>query len=211
MDQNTCGGSPVSTTYYLNDAISGTMAEKIVSGGNTTWKDYLFVSGAMIGTRTVVNGSAASEIYYVLDKMGSVAATSDQTGVLLCRIAYNAWGSKTASGSSCVEPTREFTGEESINAGALVGPVNLNARVYDPILGRFMSADPISGNPFNGQNLNPYTHALNSPLVYAAIGKEVVINLVGKFSMSDQAQLFLQKAISVIENAGFRLQFRVDT
>lgn len=43
-----------------------------------------------------------------------------------------------------------------------------------------------------------------------AIGKEVVINLVGKFPMSDQAKLFLRKAISAIENAGFRLQFRVD-
>lgn len=167
MDQvSVCGGSAVSSTYYLNDSVSGAMAELIVSGSNTTWKDYLIVSGAMIGTRTVVNGSTPAYTYYVLDKMGSVAATTDQTGALLCRIPYDVWGNRGASGSACVEPTREYTGEETISAGALVKLVNLNARIYDPVLGRFMSADPVSGNPRNGQRLNAYTYALNSPLLY---------------------------------------------
>jgi uncharacterized protein DUF6572 len=40
-------------------------------------------------------------------------------------------------------------------------------------------------------------------------GKSVVINLVGKFPLSEQAEIFIGKASKAIRDAGFRLQFEV--
>jgi hypothetical protein len=40
-------------------------------------------------------------------------------------------------------------------------------------------------------------------------GRSVVINLVGKFPLSEQAEFFIGKASKAIRDAGFRLQFKV--
>ena len=42
----------------------------------------------------------------------------------------------------------------------------MNARLYDPALGRFLSPDPYVQMPYWSQNLNRYTYAMNNPLVY---------------------------------------------
>jgi hypothetical protein len=38
-------------------------------------------------------------------------------------------------------------------------------------------------------------------------GRDVVINLIGKFPLSDKAAAFLKKAEAAVANAGFKLQF----
>ena len=40
----------------------------------------------------------------------------------------------------------------------------MGGRVYDPILGRFLQADPFVQQPNNTQNLNRYSYVLNNPL-----------------------------------------------
>ena len=42
----------------------------------------------------------------------------------------------------------------------------MNGRLYDPLLGRFLSPDPIVANPADGQQWNLYSYAGNSPLSY---------------------------------------------
>ncbi len=42
----------------------------------------------------------------------------------------------------------------------------MNGRIYDPTLGRFMSADPFIQDVTNSQNLNRYTYVNNNPLSY---------------------------------------------
>ncbi|MGD9583590.1 MAG: RHS repeat-associated core domain-containing protein [Lysobacterales bacterium] len=59
--------------------------------------------------------------------------------------------------------TRGFTGHEHIDAANIV---HMNGRLYDPALGRMLSADPIVQELFNAQNLNRYTYALNNPLSF---------------------------------------------
>ncbi len=46
------------------------------------------------------------------------------------------------------------------------GLINMNGRVYDPQLGRFLSPDPFITSPNNPQNYNRYAYALNNPLKY---------------------------------------------
>jgi RHS repeat-associated protein len=45
--------------------------------------------------------------------------------------------------------------------------INMNGRIYDPKLGRFLSPDPYGGaTAGNTQNLNRYSYVLNNPLKY---------------------------------------------
>ena len=58
---------------------------------------------------------------------------------------------------------RGYTGHEHL---AWFGLVNMNARLYDPLLGRFLSPDPYVQMPDFTQNFNRYSYCLNNPLVY---------------------------------------------
>jgi RHS repeat-associated protein len=44
------------------------------------------------------------------------------------------------------------------------GLVHMNGRVYDPTLGRFISADPRVQNAYNSQDLNRFAYVDNNPL-----------------------------------------------
>jgi hypothetical protein len=45
-----------------------------------------------------------------------------------------------------------------------MGIIHMNGRVYDPLIGRFMSADPHIQAPYNLKSFNRYSYAWNNPL-----------------------------------------------
>lgn len=47
-----------------------------------------------------------------------------------------------------------------------VGVIHMNGRVYDPLIGRFMSADPFIQSPGNLQSYNRYAYVMNNPLAF---------------------------------------------
>jgi RHS repeat-associated protein len=59
---------------------------------------------------------------------------------------------------------RQFTGQEQIPN---VGLVNMNGRLYDPSLGRFLSPDPNVQSAADLQSFNRYSYVRNNPLRYA--------------------------------------------
>ena len=56
-----------------------------------------------------------------------------------------------------------YTGHEMLDN---LGLIHMNGRVYDPGLGRFLSADPYVTLPYDGQGLNRYAYVLNNPLAF---------------------------------------------
>ncbi len=58
---------------------------------------------------------------------------------------------------------RGYTFHEHLPQFALI---NMNGRVYDPVLGRFLSPDPYVQAPTNTQNYNRYSYCINNPLKY---------------------------------------------
>ena len=58
---------------------------------------------------------------------------------------------------------RYYTGHEYL---PWFGLINANARLYDPLLGRFLSPDPYVQDPGFTQNYNRYSYCLNNPLKY---------------------------------------------
>ena len=67
---------------------------------------------------------------------------------------------------------RGFTGHEHLDE---FGLINMNARLYDPMLGRFLGMDPYVQLPDFTQNFNRYSYALNNPLVYVDPDGEFVL------------------------------------
>ena len=103
------------------------------------------------------------------DHLGSIDLVTGETGQALDTRSFDAWGRArnadwTPVGAATIVPLNEtkrgFTGHEHLDS---VGLIHMNGRVYDPLLGRFLSADPSDAlNP--GVGLNRYAYVLNNPL-----------------------------------------------
>jgi RHS repeat-associated protein len=79
---------------------------------------------------------------------------------------YDPWGQQLDQNGNSLcgtgtPTTRGHTGEEQFPVGCLV---NLNARLYDPILGRFMAGDPVVSSVYDPLALNRYAYAHDNPL-----------------------------------------------
>jgi len=160
--------SPEGTTRYI--AGFGVVAELFTSTASQ-WTDYLSVGNAKVGMRVI---NAATETlttrYFHTDHLGSIAVITDENGVVVERLSYDAWGKRRfangtddPAGSITSETTRGFTGHEML---ADVGLVHMNGRVYDPLIARMMSADPTVPDPMNAQTWNRYSYVGNDPLAF---------------------------------------------
>ena len=58
---------------------------------------------------------------------------------------------------------RGYTEHEMLNEFDII---NMNGRLYDPVLGRFFSPDNYVQMPDNSQSFNRYSYCLNNPLKY---------------------------------------------
>ena len=58
------------------------------------------------------------------------------------------------------------------------GLINMNGRLYDPLLGRFLSPDNNVQLPDFSQNFNRYSYALNNPLKYTDPSGEFIFTLL---------------------------------
>lgn len=75
---------------------------------------------------------------------------------------YDAWGRQTVT-LNTIGLHRGYTGHEMMGE---FGLINMNGRVYDPTLGRFLSPDNYVQAPDNSQSFNRYSYCLNNPLKY---------------------------------------------
>ncbi len=152
------------TTYV------GSMYQKEIDGA--TIKHTYYVGSAVI-KRTMINGSLSNESknYLHKDHLGSVDVITDENGNVVERQSFDAWGKRRQSNNWNDALTKitsnitikGYTGHEMDDDFDLV---NMKGRIYDPTLGRFMSADPFVQEPGNPQNFNRYAYVLNNPLKY---------------------------------------------
>lgn len=154
------------STFYFNDPISGMTSELYTpTSGPAQWRSYITADGRTVAEQIAVSGGSTTTQYFVSDHLGSIAVVEDSSGNVLQRLIYDPWGQQLSQTGAPIcgngDTTRGFTGEEQMPAGCFV---NLNARVYDPILGQFVSADPVIGDLYDQRMLNPYSYVQNNPL-----------------------------------------------
>ncbi|WP_426749763.1 RHS repeat-associated core domain-containing protein [Myxococcus sp. Y35] len=111
-----------------------------------------------------------SDTHFLLtDELGSTTVVTDDTGAVVERRSYTAWGqprdpldwTQSALFSTASLVTRGFTGHEGRDDG---GFTFMRGRMYDPSVGRFISPDPIVQAPFMLADLNRYSYAWNNPV-----------------------------------------------
>ncbi len=113
-------------------------------------------------TGTITGGVLATGTlsFYVADHLGSTTARIDAvTGTVVESAQYWPFGSPRTG----TTPERAYTGQqkESADTSAL-GLYYYHARFYSPVLGHFVSADPLTVD-----GLDRYTYTRNNPVKYA--------------------------------------------
>lgn len=158
------------TTIY-----AGEWMEKVTRAGTTTWRHYVPApTGVAAIHLRYSNGAQPATRYLTSDHLGSTDKILDAAGNVLVEESFAAFGGRRGSGwtgqptapqlATIATITRDgFTGHEHLDNLDLI---HMNGRVYDPKIGRFISADPYVTAPYDGQGLNRYSYVWNNPLAY---------------------------------------------
>jgi RHS repeat-associated protein len=101
--------------------------------------------------RTDPSGTAS----YLTDALGGTVAIASAVGALQTQYMYDPFGSTVAIGSPSAN-SYQFTGRENDGTGLYF----VRARQYSPLLGRFISEDPLE---FAGGDVNLYAYVSNNP------------------------------------------------
>ena len=156
--------SEITEKFYISDNYE---LKNTVDGKS----GFFYVDGTPYTANSVLKmtGDSISQYFIMRDVMGSITKIVDNYGRVVQDVVYDAWGNirnpKTLGLADANTPLfldRGFTGHEHL---PMLGFINMNSRVYNPRLGRFISPDPVL-NSENGQTLNPYTYANNNPLMF---------------------------------------------
>jgi RHS repeat-associated protein len=112
--------------------------------------------GLVLLTTAWTSAHAGTVTYYYTDPQGTPLAEADAQGNIIATFDYRPYGSQ-ALGTPPKGPG--YTGHVN---DPDTGLVYMKARYYDPISGRFVSADPVKPNAGNVNNLNRYAYANNN-------------------------------------------------
>jgi RHS repeat-associated protein len=151
------------TTYYA----PGYEREVNSATGITEYKYYLSAAGRTVAIVIDRSNATTDWRYPHQDHLGSTVAITNASGQLLERYDYDAWGRRrntdgNPSASQLIGATdRGYTDHEMLDS---LGLIHMNGRVYDPLLARFVSADPFIQAADNLASYNRYSYVHNSPL-----------------------------------------------
>ena len=169
---------------YTTDGTVGTETTIYVGGifevettpGQTHYKHFVSVPG---GTRVIYDlqsVSGAQTTYVTADHLGSGNLLINSAGTVQINESYSAYGYRRSSnwagpmspgspdyGTIASTTRRGYTDgfHEMLDN---VGLIHMNGRLYDPVIGRFLSADAVVAQLGNSQAGNPYSYAQNRPL-----------------------------------------------
>jgi RHS repeat-associated protein len=160
------GDEIVNRRYYMGDYEINT------KDGVTQFIHYIS-GGDGLCAIVVKEGTNGAFKYYFpyTDHLGSILTVTKDNGDVIAEQNFDAWGRKRNVNTWEYDnvdavPTwlyRGFTGHEHLPE---FGLINMNARLYDPVLGRMLSPDNYIQASELTQNYNRYSYALNNPLKF---------------------------------------------
>lgn len=149
--QLTKGRQTIRSTVYAGNY------EKIIEEGIT--REFYYLDG---GTVLVREWDILRPYVAFTDHLGSILSVVDAGGEKVFDASYDAWGRQSVT-LNRIGLYRGYTGHEMIPE---FGIINMNGRLYDPVLGRFFSPDNYVQLPDFSQSYNRYSYCLNNPLKY---------------------------------------------
>ncbi|NJR43974.1 RHS repeat-associated core domain-containing protein [bacterium] len=184
--QDFVGGVLQQTTHYFQEA-------EILYNANSTVEVRRNIGSVLRITTVASNGVQTYKQRHVLsDHLGSIEVITNDQGVPQEQLGFDIFGSRrdpsgglAVLGYVDIHTKRGFTGHEHVEA---MGIIHFGGRVFDPVLGRFLQADPLIEDDAT-QGLNRYSYVLNNPLTYN--------DPTGYLSFKDALKLAISIAISV--------------
>jgi RHS repeat-associated protein len=105
-------------------------------------------------------------VYYPLtDHLGSTSVAADENGAYYSELRYKPWGETRWESANATPTDYTYTGQRD-NTGDF-GLMYYVARMYDPALGRFTSADSIVPGAGNAGAWDRFGYVHNSPVKYS--------------------------------------------
>jgi RHS repeat-associated protein len=164
----TVGHSIPIVKYFMPDY------EKQIDLQGTRFVNFINGINGLIAIAVTENNN--TQIHYVYtDHLGSIVTVTNSKGTIIAEQNFDAWGRNrepndwnsflptTGALDLPVWLTRGYTGHEHLRE---FGLINMNARLYDPVVGRMLAVDNYLSDPFNIQAYNKYSYANNNPLIY---------------------------------------------
>ena len=159
------------TRYYIN----ANYEKEVDANGVTTHYNYIY--GATGLAAICVRRNGVDSMYYVHpDRLGSYTHITDSNRRVIRNLHFDPWGNVKSDTNWTVFEGREpgeltstfrfdrgFTGHEHY---ADLNIINMNGRLYDPVIARFFSPDNFVQAPEFTQSYNRYSYCLNNPLQY---------------------------------------------
>ena len=178
-EQTTTGGMTTTVSKTSRKYYAGAYEKTATVGGDTV--ERVRIGDSVVHVKTTPAGMMASPSsafeYAHRDHLGSVEAVTNEAGAELVVLGHDPYGERrdndwtarltkaeieTLLGAHGERVSRGFTGHEHLDR---TGLIHMNGRMYDPRLGRFLSPDPIVGDPTSSQSWNLYSYVGN-PLSY---------------------------------------------
>jgi RHS repeat-associated protein len=167
-------GATTQTKYYAGPY------EEIVRGSSVQKNYYIHANGGIAAVYTEGHPGLSAGLYYFHnDHLGSPWLITTSAKGEVQRLSYDAWGRRRDAGNwsnysdlPAMKFDRGYTGHEHLE---MFGLINMNARLYNPALGRFLGADPFVQAPDFSQAYNRYAYANNNPMMYTDPSGEYVI------------------------------------
>ena len=166
-----------------------------------------YVGNAVITKRS---NNAHDEYYLHKDNQGSTTSITNAAGSLLQQFIYDPWGKQYSVSSNSLFSTysnpgdsKGYTGHKMINDFDVI---HMGGRTYNPILGRFMQADPFIQAPSNLQNYNRYSYVLNNPMSYTdpsgyfSINPLKPLKKIGRNIIRGAAKVFGAQVVGIAGN-----------
>ena len=144
-------GSKIRTTHTINDNVTST-----VYCGNAVYEN-----GSL---KILLNESGYYSFqdnrfhFYIKDHQGNVRVVADETGKVDEVNDYYPFGGLMSNACNNTQPYK-YNGKELDRKGGLDW-YDYGARYYDPLIGMFLSVDPLSENFYS---VNPYAYCLSNP------------------------------------------------
>jgi len=163
----TKGGNTTVSEFTYDGA--GLRAKKKVGGSATYYVNANYEVKDGVATKYVtaadlkiaqIKGNAVS--YYHKDHLNSSSVMTNASGVKVEGTEYAPYGTVRTFAGTPVTSYR-YTGKE---LDTDTGLYYYGARYYDPMIGRFITADSVVSDFYDPQDLNRYAYARNNPMKY---------------------------------------------
>jgi len=163
-------GSPENEVLIKSRYFIGQYEKQISANNEEIEVHYIHAGGAIVAMYVIENG--IGQYYYPhQDHLGSIIHITDENAEMVYTQSFDAWGRARNPDDLTYEDITErpnwlwrgYTGHEHIDE---FGLINMNGRLYDPVIGRMLSPDPFLHGLTNTQGYNRYSYAFNNPLKY---------------------------------------------